>query len=554
MAAIVDESFDGERIGSLELVVRQAGPSIDRSAIGRLNDDVLRIIFRELARVDPARLGDLGWIKISHISRRWRTIVLAMPLLWARTSFISLREPAWETVVDRSQDLPLFLRFDDAGRHLAYKHLRFASSLFTRSLVLLCRANKRWGPDWQWDRELSGRTLVHLRQLWVASRPEDNLPFLDMKPLMAPNLRFCHLSSDLPVVAPNLISLTLRGSDSKVVPLSRLLPFLESFPHLIDLSLEDKHIHVDDLSTGVHVSLHKLRNMFIETTRPTEIPTLLEHLQFPLSTSFYASFMLPETGPECTSLVRALRDQLLENSRSTLQIFRSSDSFAPAVQVGSPQECSQSSTRGISLCCASPPHFDALPDARLIALFRVIRPLADIIASRISSVAVKDVVAGDHRFVQDPITVGRPFLSRAATAGLSSCLQPFRSVTSLRVSNRARSFLLVLGPEFSDPGDILFPLLDTLVFDVNYKYPKHGNDRVYPRCHHTTYTGRVVKELAAVLESRLLAGHRLRQLVLTGARKCTSIPLWMSEACMHVDEGEIKELESLVETFSDERR
>lgn len=436
--------LDAERLPPLEVLKPQDIPSPRHTPIELLTDDVLRLIFIIVARTYRARLGSLGWIQISHVSHRWRTLVLDIPQLWAGMSFACLRESAWDSVVQRSQDLPLSVNLDNAGTHLALRHLRFASDIITRSVLLHCHLDRRRKPDWEWARELSGRTLEHLRELSIVSRTDDMQSFCDLEPLVAPILLVCTMSSNQPVIAPRLLSLTLQGAArgrvahrlGAAIPLSRLLHHLASFPRLVDLSLEDKRIHMDDVPTYTRVGLDRLQTMSVNRAHYAEIAALLEHLQLSPSTNLYASFALPEAEQDCTALVRSLKGQLHESSRTSLQIFRSPDSSALAVRVGSSQECSEYHTRGIVLSCES--RFDSSADARLAALFDVIRPLSSITSSRIASIVVDDVIALDKKIVPNKIhqatTLDRRPLSRVATAGLSSCLRRFRFVTTLHSS------------------------------------------------------------------------------------------------------------------------
>ncbi|KAA1470099.1 hypothetical protein DENSPDRAFT_670715 [Dentipellis sp. KUC8613] len=71
--------------------------------------EILLQIFVWLAAVDIPRsnksAGDLGWIRITHVCRRWRMVALAAPFLW--TDLVSLGGNGMMTVLHRAGNLPL---------------------------------------------------------------------------------------------------------------------------------------------------------------------------------------------------------------------------------------------------------------------------------------------------------------------------------------------------------------------------------------------------------------------------------------------------------------
>ena len=93
--------------------------------IERLSDDVLRELFDTVADIDPPRTsfhddddsdtedGSLGWIRMTHVCRRWRRIGLDMSVLWAR--IICMFPAGVKTIAQRTKATPLTLHFRDDG-------------------------------------------------------------------------------------------------------------------------------------------------------------------------------------------------------------------------------------------------------------------------------------------------------------------------------------------------------------------------------------------------------------------------------------------------------
>ncbi|KZV63770.1 hypothetical protein PENSPDRAFT_669466 [Peniophora sp. CONT] len=97
-----------------------------------LPDDIIRELFEALADIDTprrapyrkawtssARSPDLGWIRLTHVSRRLRHIGINLSTLWGRVvcSFPS----AWETTLARSRNAPLDIYLGHDGFD-AYSH------------------------------------------------------------------------------------------------------------------------------------------------------------------------------------------------------------------------------------------------------------------------------------------------------------------------------------------------------------------------------------------------------------------------------------------------
>lgn len=114
-----------------------------------LPDDIIRELYETLADIDiPRRAsyrklsayshsarnsdeGSLGWIKMTHVSRRLRNIGINLSSIWGRVVCVFPR--AWETTLARSRNAPLDLHLSDDGLE-AYSHWPLSAD------VLLARA------------------------------------------------------------------------------------------------------------------------------------------------------------------------------------------------------------------------------------------------------------------------------------------------------------------------------------------------------------------------------------------------------------------------------
>ncbi|KZV71171.1 hypothetical protein PENSPDRAFT_650924 [Peniophora sp. CONT] len=115
-----------------------------------LNDDVLREIFDYVAYLEPYErhpfnhqlLHALGWIRLSHVCRKWRSLLLDMPTLWGRIALVSAGPPprASGTFLSRSRNSLLDAEFSRGGS------LRYSTAVHDRHRKRLMEAAKILAP------------------------------------------------------------------------------------------------------------------------------------------------------------------------------------------------------------------------------------------------------------------------------------------------------------------------------------------------------------------------------------------------------------------------
>ncbi|KZV64656.1 hypothetical protein PENSPDRAFT_757075 [Peniophora sp. CONT] len=187
--------------------------------IEALKPDILVIIFEIFAKDTPP--GDrhpLGWIRLAHVNREWRALILDLPVLWGRVLCSFRSQGAFRTILSRSRTAPLHIWIgDDWSRY--FTSVGELASLLPRA------------------REV---------RLWHA-RPRFTLPFLE-----TPGDNDYHDPKRV-LVAPFLRQLTLD-----------LFPFSISAPRLceLDVHLSSEHTHIHHLPAIV-AAFHTLKKLTI---------------------------------------------------------------------------------------------------------------------------------------------------------------------------------------------------------------------------------------------------------------------------------------------------
>lgn len=285
-----------------------------------LNEDVLRAISESVALIHPphwefvgsgqphdwvpSRLSTrqaetsedfypnkkfcLGWIYLSHVSRRLRTVLIDSPALWARIPLALPSPRSHATILARAQQMPLHLCMPvEPWRTTRYshRHARTKSSLVFEHIERAIVVDIGEDQVFEWDLYFGTHVYPALSHLAIAQR----YLLADYVDVNAPNLVTLAMRGILPIFPsplPLLRELDLRGSPS--VKTNRtydggVLRALSRTPALERLSLKFVHaaaFTVADFTRlpDLPIRLLNLRSAYIAVPRininntPTPLP------------------------------------------------------------------------------------------------------------------------------------------------------------------------------------------------------------------------------------------------------------------------------------------
>ncbi|KZV71611.1 hypothetical protein PENSPDRAFT_650475 [Peniophora sp. CONT] len=236
---------------------------LKHTTIDDVHDDILSLIFDELARLDPPRwLRDayrdnllsphpdpsrrcysLGWMVTTHVCERWRKILLSMSPLWA--AIVCNLSKAFEALLDRARHAPLTVyipTYNPEPQERMKFILEVALSHISDTRSLRCSIPA--GSQHDHARGvLSSGTLPHLRHLGLDfgyKRGKNSHRFKERLRLDAPNLEITSLSG----IRCHLTSLHLRSLEITKFGLCEqngleyFLQLLQNAPELEDLLFE----------------------------------------------------------------------------------------------------------------------------------------------------------------------------------------------------------------------------------------------------------------------------------------------------------------------------
>ncbi|VDC06358.1 unnamed protein product [Peniophora sp. CBMAI 1063] len=367
--------FDDDAPNAVEV---DTGSYTDLSTISRLPEDVMREIFYAVASLEPtpgtllfdgvacesARTSGLQWMRLTHVCRSWRTIILRMADLWGRVAFTLPYDTALPTLLDRARDadLDIVSKLHQQDMEMIQHEADHLPS--ARSLLIASR------PDRRLLEYLTQNAMPRLRYLGLRVDLNDKLtvgaPLLSermVEDIVVDAPRLATLSLDLwrfrvhpepPIAMPGpslrfttdcLRALMVRVSDYTIshvhtlewiVALLRTSPRLESFA----LSLSGQRAELDwDAVLKEPAQLSQLRRFTLEDSSGSYGPDIIARLCPSPPAFFCASFgtfrgisPMADIGPEhllerasnfarryggylCRDNHRALRVQMPNNPR-----------------------------------------------------------------------------------------------------------------------------------------------------------------------------------------------------------------------------------------------
>jgi hypothetical protein len=266
--------------------------------ISCLNDDVLHDVFAwaEITMPITPKPGqyqyttprahvfvcDLGWVRLSHVCRRWRAVSLAMTGQWARN--VCAIPDAYKCFIDRSQEHPISINMSATGRNRDFESFILAPNLLRRAGSIVCDQS----GDHDWSFILQNCYLPHLRVLDIRGSPHQVIRTIQVN---APYLTSLSLMSLRPELTCFVATLRTLNLDSRSTPEARweLLSTLSRTPQLekLDVSLvwhpdarEDiwnppRHLWDWSFFTGGIVELPALRQINLQIDETSGIVEFL---------------------------------------------------------------------------------------------------------------------------------------------------------------------------------------------------------------------------------------------------------------------------------------
>ncbi|KZV64215.1 hypothetical protein PENSPDRAFT_656752 [Peniophora sp. CONT] len=224
----------------------------------RLPDDIISELFDILAVIECPRLPTfgplyphprpeawklLGWIRLTHVCRRFREVGLRRSALWGRVVIVF--PSAFDTLLARSRSAPLSLRLDkgvlqgETLNAILPNHVHRAVEIGDADYSTVIRGWKgselaKRHPRREWGNILAGRTMPLLTSLrLIGWRDFKNSEAVNAEaPFVAPVLRHYTADRFIPFTAPSLRDLRLNDPRMKW---THYIDILETCPLLVNL-------------------------------------------------------------------------------------------------------------------------------------------------------------------------------------------------------------------------------------------------------------------------------------------------------------------------------
>jgi hypothetical protein len=229
----------------------------------------------------------LGWITLTHVCHRWRLILMEEATLWSR--ILCIFPTAFDIILERARDAPLTIDYILEGRPDIFKSAAARISLIRDHPERLGSVDVHANFDIL--SFLSGKSYPHLQSLGLKA-PYPSAPgfvrffYGDLKPIIAPNLVHLTMRGCIaPFDAPMLRSLCLVGSlfHGWAITITQALDLLECCPLLEEFITSDA-FHADDhifsereVCSGRMVQLPRLKSLSI-TTNGLAFSALWDHI------------------------------------------------------------------------------------------------------------------------------------------------------------------------------------------------------------------------------------------------------------------------------------
>ncbi|VDB86382.1 unnamed protein product [Peniophora sp. CBMAI 1063] len=284
------------------------------SPISRLPPEILASIFLFVAMDDPPRKryfpsqepSRLGWVRISHVSKLWRSLCLRTPDLWALHVAI-LPDALTEFLERAGDDVPLDIHLE-LENVIGYQH-DFQELILLHSIKRIRRM--KWST-------LHGQTFDNICAcLQDSALPTLETLALDLQHTPSRDHDFSHRLYDHPVYAPRLTSISFTNCfipliaptltylyfEKLQLPSKFLLALLLKVPLLEEMELHSCTLSIDFTGCAI-VPLPRLESLTLWRDADARgIPaktfkTLMEHLSFPPRTYLYIAYECPDSAED----------------------------------------------------------------------------------------------------------------------------------------------------------------------------------------------------------------------------------------------------------------
>ncbi|VDB99182.1 unnamed protein product [Peniophora sp. CBMAI 1063] len=201
----------------------------------QLPADVICILYDILWETDKPSRGHLGWIRLTHVNRLWRSVGVDWPRLWTRDYGTLASHDASSAFRVRARGLPLTVsiphppqgRHEDVLIHAVSNGIRTIETLNLKS------------RSYMWSSLIAGKRLPEMHVLDIDDSASRVGAVYKLHPTVhAPKLTHATLVGCRPflLVAPSLVSLTLTGL---ILSVDRALDILRGTPRLEHLQIDE---------------------------------------------------------------------------------------------------------------------------------------------------------------------------------------------------------------------------------------------------------------------------------------------------------------------------
>ncbi|KAH8116537.1 hypothetical protein DFH11DRAFT_1217804 [Phellopilus nigrolimitatus] len=273
-------------------------PLVLEHGMKSIPDDVLSLIFHHYVNLGRSTSG-VNPVIISHVCRRFRSLALGLPELWA-TLPLGPDLDKFQVYLSRSRQSGLTVNLRQ--KHCE-SHLQALAALSQRWTKFSTDVNKRWERELE---ETFGSLQLHCLESLVLSFEIGEIATKSFySEWSMPRLRHLCAYFGLPVLPaiPSLTSCTLFFDCSFLTHKLNLvcLPkFLQSIPSLERLSLVLANVHLS--SFDIHperVVLYNLQSVYLsifDEVEIADIQSLLDSLTFPNVTKFEVELQVQPNG------------------------------------------------------------------------------------------------------------------------------------------------------------------------------------------------------------------------------------------------------------------